>query len=153
GNLKRDRQPQRAAPRRRPGRGCAPLAGRARQAFRRGVQADLYVAGGSGRDPGMVSVPMLAEMSQGMRAPIQVNELALLASGGNRLVYRHPDEPRHLIKVFRTEHVNAHWGPHMRLRERLRRLRQYELFNREIQEYLSAHASDPRALAFTQKIV
>lgn len=101
----------------------------------------------------MVSVQMLAEMSQGMRAPIQVNELALLASGGNRLVYRHPDEPRHLIKVFRTEYVRDHWGARIRFRKRWKRLRQYELFNREVQEYLSAHAGDPRTLAFTQKVV
>lgn len=88
-----------------------------------------------------------------MNAPLEVSRLTLLGGGGNRTVYRHPDNPRHLIKVFRPDKAAALWGARMSLRERLRRLRQYELFSREIHEYLVAHASDPKALAFTQKII
>ncbi len=88
-----------------------------------------------------------------MNARLQVSELTVLGGGGNRTVYRHPENSRYLIKVFRPDKAAALWGARMSFRERLRRLRQYELFSREIHEYLAAHASDRQALAFTQKIV
>lgn len=88
-----------------------------------------------------------------MNAPLQVSALTVLGGGGNRTVYRHPDNPQHLIKVFRPDKAAALWGGRMSLRERLRSLRQYDLFAREIHEYLAAHAADPQALVFTQKII
>lgn len=90
-----------------------------------------------------------------MSAPeiIALKNAPPLAKGGSRFVFRHPDNPAHLIKVIRPEVIEARFGTGASWYKRLRRFGKYLSYHREIQEFLAVHATTDQAPDFLQKII
>jgi PhoP regulatory network protein YrbL len=84
------------------------------------------------------------------QCPIQ--NLEPIAAGKFRLVYEHPEDRNLLIKVIRPEMIERRWGSGTPWYKRQRRMGQYALFMREINEFLATCADDGQAPSFAQKI-
>lgn len=81
-----------------------------------------------------------------------IRSLEPIAAGKFRLVYEHPDDRNLLIKVIRPEMIDKRWGSGTPWYKRQRRMKQYALFVREINEFLATCADEGQAPAFAQKI-
>lgn len=88
-----------------------------------------------------------------MHSHFKISEYTPVAEGGVRRVYMHPANPDWLIKVLRPEYLDFYNSRGLACLRKRRRLGQYSLFTREIEEYLACHIQNPSGLAFTQKIV
>ncbi|MFT6180156.1 MAG: hypothetical protein ACI9NQ_001144 [Paracoccaceae bacterium] len=88
-----------------------------------------------------------------MNKVIALKDLTPLAKGGSRFVFRHPDNPDHLIKVIRPEVIEGRFGTGTKWYKRLRRFGKYLSYQREIQEFLAVLATTDEAPNFLQIIV
>jgi PhoP regulatory network protein YrbL. len=80
---------------------------------------------------------------------MKLDDTDLLASGGRRDVYRHPDDDRLLVKVFRPRHLETVRRERLRWYRPFRRLRQWTATIRELTEVLKLDAggvSHPRQI-------
>ena len=87
-----------------------------------------------------------------MITPFPIQGLEPIASGKFRLVYEHPENRDLLIKVIRPEMIAKRWGSGMPWYKRRRRMKQYALFVREINEFVATCADNGKAPSFAQKI-
>jgi len=87
-----------------------------------------------------------------MSTSFPIQSLKPIASGKFRLVYEHPDNRNLLIKVIRPEMIDKRWGSGSPWYKRRRRMKQYSLYLREINEFLATCAADGKAPSFAQKI-
>jgi hypothetical protein len=87
-----------------------------------------------------------------MKTPLSIQNLKQVAIGNFRTVYEHPEDRNLLIKVVRPEVCEKRWGSGAPWLDRRRRLKQYTLFFREINEYLATCASTGTPPSFAQKI-
>ncbi len=89
----------------------------------------------------------------GVAQPFLLQATEPLYRGYQRLVFQHPDQPELLIKVVRSDYAEAKFGPGSPFHNRHRRCRHYQVFLRELQEYLVACARSADCLPFLQEIV
>ncbi len=81
----------------------------------------------------------------------QLSAQTPLATGTLRRVYAHPEREGLLIKVIRPEVIERRWGRGAAWYKRFRRARQFIAVQREVEEYLAAHARGGRA-DFVQRV-
>jgi len=84
---------------------------------------------------------------------LQFKDVPAITQGRMRLVYRHPGDPRLLVKVIRPDVIEHRWGSGARWYKSRRRYRQYISYIRETEEYIAAYAQHGSSLPFAQKIV
>lgn len=87
-----------------------------------------------------------------MSSPFPIKSLEPIAAGKFRLVYEHPDDRGLLIKVIRPEMIDQRWGGGTPWYKRKRRMGQYALFMREINEFLATCAAEGKVPSFAQRI-
>ena len=75
--------------------------------------------------------------------PLRLADRSPLASGRERLVFRHPHVRGVAVKVIRAELREAKWGGVAPWHRRRSRLRHYTLFMRELREYLALRVRIP----------
>lgn len=92
-------------------------------------------------------------MTPASSSVLQLKNIPPLTQGGMRLVFRHPEDPRLLIKVIRPDVIERRWGSGAPWYKRSRRYRQYISYIRETEEYIAGYASHGSSLPFAQKIV
>jgi hypothetical protein len=84
---------------------------------------------------------------------LQLKDIPAITQGRMRMVYRHPEDPRLLVKVIRPDIIDQRWGSGAPWYKSRRRYRQYISYIRETEEYIAAYASHGGSLPFAQKIV
>ena len=84
---------------------------------------------------------------------LQLKDTPPITQGRMRMVYRHPEEPRLLVKVIRPDVIEQRWGSGAPWYKSRRRYRQYISYIRETEEYVAAYAQHGTSLPFAQKIV
>jgi hypothetical protein len=83
-----------------------------------------------------------------------LKDAEVVAAGSTRNVYRHPDNPAHLVKVIRPSAIEERFGsgaPWYKFRRR--RYRHLIAYLREIREQIAVHAVGGDYPPFLQKIV
>ena len=91
-----------------------------------------------------------------MTPPAELLELkggTPLAQGRMRIVFRHPQDPRLLVKVIRPDILDERWGSGAPWYKKRRRFGQYISFIRETEEYIAGCAGGGDAPPFAQKIL
>ncbi len=88
-----------------------------------------------------------------MPQAVVLRKLSPLAKGGSRYVYRHPENPAHLIKVIRPEVIEDRFGKGTHWYKRLRRFGKYLSYHREVQEFLAVHAATDETPDFLQRVI
>lgn len=89
----------------------------------------------------------------GAEKPFLLQASQPLYRGYQRLVFQHPDQSDLLIKVVRSDYAQAKFGPGSPFHNRHRRCRHYQVFLRELQEYLVVCSRSADCLPFLQEIV
>jgi hypothetical protein len=75
-----------------------------------------------------------------------------VAKGGRRLVYRHPGNPRWIIKVWRPDYEARHWS-NPSWRQKRKRYQQFGPFFHEVREHLAICAKQGRVPRHMQSMV
>jgi PhoP regulatory network protein YrbL len=83
---------------------------------------------------------------------LKLEGLEPVAKGRMRLVFRHPHDPKLLVKVIRPEVIDQRWGSGQPWYKKRRRYRQYISYIRECEEYIAGCARYGSAIPFAQKI-
>ena len=92
-------------------------------------------------------------MTSASQSVLQLRDIPAITQGRMRMVYRHPEDPRLLVKVIRPDIIDQRWGSGAPWYKRRRRYRQYISYIRETEEYIAAYAQHGSSLPFAQKIV
>jgi hypothetical protein len=82
---------------------------------------------------------------------LQLSDDLLLAQGAARFVYRHPEAPQHLIKIFRPDYIERKFGAQAPWYKRSRRIGYLVAYQREWQEQYAAFlntGAHPRFMQF-----
>lgn len=83
---------------------------------------------------------------------LKLTDVAPLAKGHSRLVYQHPENPDHLIKVIRPEVIEKRWGSGTAWYKRRRRYGRFISYVREVQEYVVGCLATGNTPEFVQRI-
>lgn len=84
---------------------------------------------------------------------LQLKNQIPLNRGNSRLVFEHPDNSSHIVKVLRPDLLETRYGNGAPLRKRYRRYGRFRSYLREIQEYIAVYAAHNHAPSFLQKII
>lgn len=88
-----------------------------------------------------------------MNQKLQLKESEAVGKGHSRLVFRHPDEPRWVVKVIRPDVIEERFGGGISWYKFKRRYGRYISYVREIQEYIAVWSEQGAALSFLQKVI
>lgn len=97
--------------------------------------------------------PAMIEWTGTPEKPMQLRTVPPLFRGHQRLVFQHPDHPDLLIKIIRSEYAEAKFGPKGPFHHRRRRCLHYQVYLRELKEYLVACARSAELLPFLQETI
>ncbi|HYI42781.1 MAG TPA: YrbL family protein, partial [Sphingomicrobium sp.] len=76
-----------------------------------------------------------------MSETIKLAGVTPLASGGRRLVFSHPDDPRLIIKVLQKSYIKRLIPNPENWRQKRKRYKQYITYLQEAREHLAAYAA------------
>jgi hypothetical protein len=79
-------------------------------------------------------------------SPLQLTALNPVGQGAQKLVFRHPDDPRVLVKVVNPRFIERR-DPRDRFYQKRRRIGHHRAFAREMIEHLASRALAPGRLA------
>lgn len=92
-------------------------------------------------------------MTPSSSSVLRLKDIPAITQGRMRMVFRHPEDPRLLVKVIRPDVIEQRWGSGAPWYKSRRRYRQYISYIRETEEYIAAYAQHGSSLPFAQKIV
>ena len=82
-----------------------------------------------------------------------LNESLLLTQGAARFVYRHPEHPDQLVKIFRPDYIARKFGARAPWYKRSRRLGYLVAYQREWQEQYAAYLQEGQPPVYLQNIL
>ncbi len=86
--------------------------------------------------------------------PLHLGHLKPIASGNNRDVFAHPDDPELIIKIIKPATIDKHSGADASWKKnQFRRFKHYHTFLRECEEHIASHLDPGGKPDFTHTVV